>query len=121
MQRSPLEEELIDAVRLFQRLLEGAGRRRVELQRRVSAFEIHINQRDPTLSLLASCQAVLTAIVVAPTPPRTPSTKTSFPPREGADLSSCPPLRMLLTTRLIRSRAIGLKKYSATPAFLSCL
>ena len=64
----------------------------------------------------ASCQAVLTATVVAPTPPRTPSTKTSLPVRVGCGATA--PVSTTLQARVTRSATSGLKKYSATPTAL---
>ena len=87
----------------------GAPRHRLCMSRSTS-----MTQRCP---FSAICQAALAAIVVDPTPPRTPRTKISLPLREPVDLSSYPPFRMLLQIRLTRSRTKGLKKYSVTPAF----
>ena len=66
-----------------------------------------MTQRWP---LSARRMAALTAIVVAPTPPRTPSTNTSLPPLAIAGCSLGSPFRILLQTLFSVSRTSGLEE-----------
>ncbi len=68
----------------------------------------------------ARCHAVFTATVEVPTPPRTPNTATTLPVW-AADAASpaAVPAMTFWQARASSSGTMGLKKYSATPRFLS--
>ena len=79
------EKQLVHTLRMFQRLAQRMARGCVDLQGGITELEVEIQQRYPALEFSARYQAVATPTVVAPTPPRTPSTNTSFPVLDAAN------------------------------------
>ena len=106
MNDAALEEEIVDALRVLERLAQGVARPRSSC-RRHRRNEVEIEQHHRTLKLFGRCQAALVAIVVAPAPPRTLSTKTSFPVR--APRRSRSPVRMPLQVGHYEAADEGLK------------